>query len=40
MAAKIYNPSGPFGARIFGPAPREMRAKNHVKIMSLAPEAL
>ena len=30
----------PRGTRIFGPVPRELRAKNHVKIMSLAPEVL
>jgi large subunit ribosomal protein L14 len=26
--------------RIFGPVPRELRAKNHMKIISLAPEVL
>ena len=30
----------PVGTRIFGPVPRELRAKNHMKIMSLAPEVL
>ena len=30
----------PIGTRIFGPVPRELRAKNHMKIMSLAPEVL
>ena len=25
---------------IFGPVPRELRAKNHMKIISLAPEVL
>jgi len=28
------------GIRIFGPVPRELRAKNHMKIISLAPEVL
>ena len=27
----------PIGTRIFGPVPRELRAKNHMKIISLAP---
>ena len=26
--------------RAFGPVPRELRAKNHMKIISLAPEVL
>ena len=30
----------PGGTRIFGPVPRELRAKNHMKIISLAPEVL
>ena len=30
----------PVGTRIFGPVPRELRAKNHMKIVSLAPEVL
>jgi len=30
----------PIGTRIFGPVPRELRAKNHMKIISLAPEVL
>jgi len=30
----------PVGTRIFGPVPRELRAKNHMKIISLAPEVL
>jgi large subunit ribosomal protein L14 len=30
----------PIGTRIFGPVPRELRAKNHMKIVSLAPEVL
>lgn len=30
----------PIGTRIFGPVARELRAKNYVKIISLAPEVL
>lgn len=30
----------PIGSRIFGPIPRELRAKNFTKIVSLAPEVL
>ena len=30
----------PIGTRIFGPVPRELRAKNFMKIISLAPEVL
>ena len=30
----------PIGTRIFGPVPRELRGKNHMKIISLAPEVL
>jgi large subunit ribosomal protein L14 len=40
-AAVIVNKqSEPIGTRIFGPVPRELRAKNHKKIISLAPEVL
>ena len=40
-AAVIINNQGePIGTRIFGPVPRELRAKNHMKIISLAPEVL
>ena len=40
-AAVIVNKSSePIGTRIFGPVPRELRAKNHMKIISLAPEVL
>ncbi len=28
------------GTRVFGPVPRELRAKNHMKVISLAPEVL
>src|SRR6201995_1350293 len=39
--AVIVNKSNePIGTRIFGPVPRELRAKNHMKIISLAPEVL
>jgi large subunit ribosomal protein L14 len=30
----------PLGTRVFGPVPRELRAKNFMKIISLAPEVL
>jgi len=39
-AVLINNQSEPVGTRIFGPVPREQRAKNHMKIISLAPEVL
>ena len=40
-AAVLINPQGePVGTRIFGPVTRELRAKNHMKIVSLAPEVL
>src|SRR3978361_1980978 len=40
-AAVLVNPQGePIGTRIFGPVTRELRAKNHMKIISLAPEGL
>ena len=40
-AAVILNNSGePIGTRIFGPVVRELRAKNFMKIISLAPEVL
>ncbi len=40
-AAVIVNKQGePVGTRIFGPVPRELRARNHMKIISLAPEVL
>ena len=40
-AAVIVNKqSEPVGTRIFGPVPRELRAKGHMKIISLAPEVL
>ena len=40
-AAVLVNASGePVGSRIFGPVTRELRAKKHMKIVSLAPEVL
>jgi len=40
-AAVLINPQGePIGTRIFGPVTRELRAKQHMKIVSLAPEVL
>jgi len=40
-AAVLINQQGePVGTRIFGPVTRELRSKNHMKIVSLAPEVL
>lgn len=40
-AAVLVNATGePVGSRIFGPVTRELRSKNHMKIVSLAPEVL
>jgi large subunit ribosomal protein L14 len=40
-AAVVINPAGePRGTRIFGPVARELREKNFMKIISLAPEVL
>ena len=40
-AAVILNNAGePRGTRIFGPVARELRDKNYMKIVSLAPEVL
>ena len=39
-AVLVNNQSEPIGTRIFGPVPRELRARNHMKIISLAPEVL
>jgi len=40
-SAVIINPQRePIGTRIFGPVARELRAKNFMKIISLAPEVL
>ena len=39
-AVLVNNNKEPIGTRIFGPVPRELRARNHMKIVSLAPEVL
>lgn len=40
-AAVLINAAGePIGTRIFGPVTRELRSKNFMKIISLAPEVL
>jgi large subunit ribosomal protein L14 len=39
-AVLINNEGEPIGTRIFGPVARELRAKNYMKIVSLAPEVL
>ena len=40
-AAVLINKQGePIGTRIFGPVTRELRAKQYMKIVSLAPEVL
>jgi large subunit ribosomal protein L14 len=40
-AAVILNPQGePRGTRIFGPVARELRERQYMKIISLAPEVL
>jgi large subunit ribosomal protein L14 len=39
-AVLINAQSEPIGTRIFGPVTRELRAKNFMKIVSLAPEVL
>lgn len=39
-AVIVNNNKEPIGTRIFGPVPRELRGKNHMKIVSLAPEVL
>ena len=40
-AAVLVQPNGePIGTRIFGPVTREVRNKNFMKIISLAPEVL
>jgi large subunit ribosomal protein L14 len=39
-AVLINNAKEPIGTRIFGPVPRELRARQHMKIISLAPEVL
>ena len=40
-AAVLIDPQNePIGTRIFGPVTRELRGKNYMKIISLAPEVL
>lgn len=39
-AVLIDDKSEPIGTRIFGPVARELRAKNFMKIISLAPEVV
>lgn len=39
-AVLVNNQLEPIGTRIFGPVTRELRAKSHMKIVSLAPEVL
>ncbi len=39
-AVLLNNQFEPVGTRIFGPVARELRAKNFMKIISLAPEVL
>lgn len=40
-SAVLINPARePIGTRIFGPVARELRAKNFMKIISLAPEVI
>jgi large subunit ribosomal protein L14 len=39
-AAVLINKANPRGTRIFGPVARELRDRNYMKIVSLAPEVL
>lgn len=39
-AVLINNAGEPIGTRIFGPVTRELRGRNYMKIVSLAPEVL
>ena len=39
-AVLVDNKKEPIGTRIFGPVTRELRSRNHMKIVSLAPEVL
>ena len=39
-AVLVNNQNEPIGTRVFGPVARELRAKNFMKIISLAPEVL
>lgn len=39
-AVLLTNQGEPIGTRIFGPVTRELRSRNYMKIISLAPEVL
>ncbi|HMS44117.1 MAG TPA: uL14 family ribosomal protein, partial [Pyrinomonadaceae bacterium] len=39
-AALIKDDGTPIGTRVFGPVARELREKNFMKIVSLAPEVI
>ncbi|MFU8804477.1 MAG: uL14 family ribosomal protein, partial [Bradymonadaceae bacterium] len=39
-AVLIDNQNQPLGTRIFGPVARELRARDYMRIVSLAPEVL
>lgn len=39
-AVILNNDNNPVGTRVFGPVARELREKNYMKIISLAPEVL
>ena len=39
-AVLLDNKKEPIGTRVFGPVTRELRAKNYLKIISLAPEVI
>lgn len=39
-AVLVNDASEPIGTRIFGPIGRELREKNHMKIISMAPEVV
>jgi large subunit ribosomal protein L14 len=39
-AVLINNQKEPVGTRVFGPVARELRGKNFIKILSLAPEVI
>ena len=39
-AVLVDKENAPIGTRIFGPVARELRAKNFMKIISLAPEVI
>ena len=39
-AILVNNDNNPLGTRVFGPVARELREKNYMKIVSLAPEVV